>query len=160
MGTISTKFYKSHRFPAAIFSLSVWLYFFFHWVLGMKTHDGLFDQNCKLQFSQHFRWFCTLLRHLAREKLDAWLGAWTWFGKHSISALALESVSYILAGLVLSIVFFYIVAMYVAGILVVFYCLTQLDNPSWAWLTIVLVSIAGNFFECAMQFFRITIKQT
>ena len=65
--------------------------------------------------------------------------------------MALKSVSYMLAGLVLSIVFFYIVAMYVAGILVVFYCLTQLDNPSWAWLTIVLVSIAGNFVECAMH---------
>ena len=48
---------------------------------------------------------------------------------------------------------FHIGVMYGVGSLVVFYCLTQLDNPSWAWLTIIPVAIAGNFVEWAMHKF-------
>ena len=56
--------------------------------------------------------------------------------------------SYMLAGLVLSIV----IVSYCGNVRsrypgCFFYCLTQLDNPSWAWLTIVLVCIAGNFLN-------------
>ena len=46
---------------------------------------------------------------------------------------------------------FHISVMYGVGSLVIFYCLTQLDNPSWAWLTIIPVAIAGNFVEWAMH---------
>jgi hypothetical protein len=46
---------------------------------------------------------------------------------------------------------FHIGVMYGVGSLVIFYCLTQLDNPSWAWLTIIPVAIAGNFVEWAMH---------
>jgi len=38
-------------------------------------------KNCKLQFFQHFGRFCTQPRHIAREKLDARLGARTSFWK-------------------------------------------------------------------------------
>ena len=48
---------------------------------------------------------------------------------------------------------FHIGVMYGVGSLVVFYCLTQLDNPSWAWLTIIPVALAGNFVEWAMHKF-------
>ena len=48
---------------------------------------------------------------------------------------------------------FHIGVMYGVGSLAVFYCLTQLDNPSWAWLTIIPVAIAGNFVEWAMHKF-------
>lgn len=41
--------------------------------------------------------------------------------------------------------------MYVAGISAIYYCVTQLDNPTWAWLTIIPVAIAGNFVEWAMH---------
>lgn len=41
--------------------------------------------------------------------------------------------------------------MYVAGISAIYYCATQLDNPTWAWLTIIPVAIAGNFVEWAMH---------
>ena len=46
---------------------------------------------------------------------------------------------------------FHIGIMYGVGSLIVFYCLTQLDNPSWAWLTILPVAIAGNFVEWTMH---------
>ena len=46
---------------------------------------------------------------------------------------------------------FHIGIMYGVGSLIVFYCLTQLDNPSWAWLTIIPVAIAGNFVEWTMH---------
>ena len=41
--------------------------------------------------------------------------------------------------------------MYVAGISAIYYCATQLDKPTWAWLTIIPVAIAGNFVEWAMH---------
>ena len=34
--------------------------------------------------------------------------------------------------------------MYVAGITAIYYCTSQLSNPTWAWLTIIPVAIAGN----------------
>ena len=41
--------------------------------------------------------------------------------------------------------------MYVAGITAIYYCASQLSNPTWAWLTIIPVAIAGNFVEWAMH---------
>lgn len=41
--------------------------------------------------------------------------------------------------------------MYVAGIIAIYYCASQLSNPTWAWLTIIPVAIAGNFVEWAMH---------
>jgi hypothetical protein len=41
--------------------------------------------------------------------------------------------------------------MYVAGIIAIYYCASQLNNPTWAWLTIIPVAIAGNFVEWAMH---------
>ena len=41
--------------------------------------------------------------------------------------------------------------MYIAGIAAIYYCSTQLNNPTWAWLTIIPVAIAGNFVEWAMH---------
>jgi hypothetical protein len=41
--------------------------------------------------------------------------------------------------------------MYTAGIAAICYCATQLDNPTWAWLTIIPVAIAGNFVEWGMH---------
>ncbi|MEY3352528.1 MAG: hypothetical protein RL533_837 [Pseudomonadota bacterium] len=41
--------------------------------------------------------------------------------------------------------------MYVAGITAIYYCASQLNNPTWAWLTIIPVAIAGNFVEWAMH---------
>lgn len=41
--------------------------------------------------------------------------------------------------------------MYVAGIVAIYYCASQLNNPTWAWLTIIPVAIAGNFVEWAMH---------
>ena len=38
-------------------------------------------ENCKLQFGQQFRRFCTQSCHCAREKLDGWPGGKTSFGK-------------------------------------------------------------------------------
>jgi hypothetical protein len=43
--------------------------------------------------------------------------------------------------------------MYAVGIVVVIYCVGQLNNPSWEWLTIIPVAIAGNFAEWAMHKF-------
>ncbi len=45
----------------------------------------------------------------------------------------------------------HIAVMYVAGILALVYCASQLDHPTWAWLTIIPVAIAGNFLEWAMH---------
>ena len=41
--------------------------------------------------------------------------------------------------------------MYVAGITAIYYCASQLSNPTWAWLTIIPVAIAGNFVEWVMH---------
>jgi hypothetical protein len=41
--------------------------------------------------------------------------------------------------------------MYVAGITAIYYCASQLNHPTWAWLTIIPVAIAGNFVEWAMH---------
>ncbi len=41
--------------------------------------------------------------------------------------------------------------MYVAGLIAIYYCASQLSNPTWAWLTIIPVAIAGNFVEWAMH---------
>ncbi len=41
--------------------------------------------------------------------------------------------------------------MYVAGIIAIYYCASQLNNPTWAWLTIIPVAIAGNFVEWVMH---------
>lgn len=41
--------------------------------------------------------------------------------------------------------------MYVAGITAIYYCASQLNNPTWAWLTIIPVAITGNFVEWAMH---------
>lgn len=41
--------------------------------------------------------------------------------------------------------------MYAVGISLIYYCFNQLDNPTWAWLTIIPVAIAGNFVEWAMH---------
>lgn len=41
--------------------------------------------------------------------------------------------------------------MYVAGLIAIYYCASQLNNPTWAWLTIIPVAIAGNFVEWAMH---------
>lgn len=41
--------------------------------------------------------------------------------------------------------------MYIAGIIAIYYCASQLNNPTWAWLTIIPVAIAGNFVEWAMH---------
>ena len=41
--------------------------------------------------------------------------------------------------------------MYVTGITAIYYCASQLSNPTWAWLTIIPVAIAGNFVEWAMH---------
>ena len=46
MCTISTKFYKSHRFPAAIFSQSVWLYFCF--ALSFRGEKLMMDYLIKI----------------------------------------------------------------------------------------------------------------
>jgi hypothetical protein len=45
----------------------------------------------------------------------------------------------------------HIVVMYTAGIASIYYCATQLNNPTWAWLTIIPVAIAGNFVEWGMH---------
>lgn len=45
----------------------------------------------------------------------------------------------------------HICVMYVAGIAAIYYCASQLDNPTWAWLTIIPVAIAGNFVEWGMH---------
>jgi len=46
MGTISPNFYKSHRFPAAIFSQSVWLYFCF--ALSFRGEKFMMDYLIKI----------------------------------------------------------------------------------------------------------------
>ena len=46
---------------------------------------------------------------------------------------------------------FHIGVMYSAGIAAIYYCASQLDNPTWAWLTILPVAIAGNFVEWGMH---------
>ena len=46
---------------------------------------------------------------------------------------------------------FHIGVMYAAGFTAIYYCASQLDNPTWAWFTIIPVAIAGNFVEWAMH---------
>ena len=45
----------------------------------------------------------------------------------------------------------HITVMYSAGAGLIYYCLTQLQGATWAWLTIIPVAIAGNFVEWAMH---------
>ena len=47
-------------------------------------------ENCKLQFSQQFRRFCTQCCHRARKKLGGWLGARTGDGESSDLPSGLE----------------------------------------------------------------------
>ena len=47
--------------------------------------------------------------------------------------------------------FVHIGFIYTVGILLILYCDQQLDNPSWAWLTVIPVAIAGNLIEWAMH---------
>lgn len=46
---------------------------------------------------------------------------------------------------------FHISVMYLVGGLAIYYCLTQLSNPTWEWLTIIPVAIAGNFVEWSLH---------
>ena len=41
--------------------------------------------------------------------------------------------------------------MYTAGITAIVWCISQMQNPTWEWLLIVPVAIAGNFGEWAMH---------
>ena len=41
--------------------------------------------------------------------------------------------------------------MYAAGILAIWYCLTQLQGATWEWLIAIPVFVAGNFIEWAMH---------
>ena len=43
--------------------------------------------------------------------------------------------------------------MYAAGISAIWWCVSRMQNPSWEWLLIVPVAIAGNFGEWAMHKF-------
>ena len=45
----------------------------------------------------------------------------------------------------------HIVVMYGAGILAIYYCLTQLQGATWEWLVAIPVFVAGNFAEWAMH---------
>ena len=46
---------------------------------------------------------------------------------------------------------FHIGVMYLVGSLAIYYCTTQLSNPTWEWLLIILVAIAGNFVEWGLH---------
>ena len=41
--------------------------------------------------------------------------------------------------------------MYAAGISAIWWCVSQMQNPTWEWLLVVPVAIAGNFGEWAMH---------
>jgi len=43
--------------------------------------------------------------------------------------------------------------MYLAGISVIAWCVSRMDNAGWEWLLLLPVAIAGNFFEWAMHKF-------
>ena len=45
----------------------------------------------------------------------------------------------------------HVAVIYVAGAAAIWYCLQQMDDPSWEWLFAVPVFIAGNFVEWAMH---------
>lgn len=47
----------------------------------------------------------------------------------------------------------HIVVMYGVGISAIGYCLSKLNNPTWEWLIIVPVFLAGNLVEWAMHYF-------
>ncbi len=46
---------------------------------------------------------------------------------------------------------FHIGVMYLVGSLAIYYCTTQLSNPTWEWLLIIPVAIAGNFVEWGLH---------
>lgn len=48
---------------------------------------------------------------------------------------------------------FHIGVMYLVGSLAIYYCTTQLSNPTWEWLLIIPVAIAGNFVEWGLHKF-------
>src|SRR5205085_8911715 len=41
--------------------------------------------------------------------------------------------------------------MYAAGISAIWWCVSRMQNPTWEWLLVVPVAIAGNFAEWAMH---------
>ncbi len=43
--------------------------------------------------------------------------------------------------------------MYAAGIAAIFWCVSRMNNPSWEWLLVLPVAIAGNFVEWGMHKF-------
>ena len=45
----------------------------------------------------------------------------------------------------------HVAVMFIVGIAGVLYCFGQLDNPTWEWLLIAPVFIAGNFVEWVMH---------
>lgn len=45
----------------------------------------------------------------------------------------------------------HITVMYAVGIGLIYYCLSNLQDATWAWLTVIPVAIAGNFVEWAMH---------
>ena len=45
----------------------------------------------------------------------------------------------------------HIVVMYAAGLSAIAWCVSRMQNPTWEWLLIVPVAIAGNFAEWAMH---------
>ncbi|HVE48784.1 MAG TPA: fatty acid hydroxylase family protein [Casimicrobiaceae bacterium] len=49
--------------------------------------------------------------------------------------------------------FVHIGVMYAAGISAILWCVSRMQNPTWEWLLIIPVAIAGNFMEWAMHKF-------
>ena len=49
--------------------------------------------------------------------------------------------------------FVHIGVMYAAGIGAIWWCVSQMQNPTWEWLLLIPVAIAGNFAEWAMHKF-------
>lgn len=45
----------------------------------------------------------------------------------------------------------HVAVMYAAGLSVIAWCLSRMDNPTWEWLLVIPVAIAGNFVEWAMH---------
>ena len=41
--------------------------------------------------------------------------------------------------------------MYAAGITTIWWCVSQLRNPTWEWLLILPIALAGNFVEWGMH---------
>lgn len=43
--------------------------------------------------------------------------------------------------------------MYAAGLSAIVWCISRMDNPTWEWLLVIPVALAGNFVEWAMHKF-------